>query len=225
MEVTLSINDKCELVATPGDDFQLEEALDEILEPTECREASSDVYIEFLLSSNIKDIGTTLKVSYNRDYYVQPLKQDGLYVYYIIKTTDETDLDETYTGLYFNSKDSNIYYNKEIVKDLTQLIEIIPFLKTDEGVSDWTKDEIFSICYLKKCLLELQKKSIASCKYNSCRKEDSAKQDRDFLFISIYLLENLICNERYGEAMDIVKSLEGCNLNCNPSAKTRCNCG
>lgn len=229
METKLSINDKCELIATPviTEENILNNVLDSVLDPCfvpEESESKNTIYLEFLLSSEIKNPIKTAKISTNRDFYVYPLKTDGLYVYYLMEIT--TVPENKNKGLYYNLKESDLYLNGKVVNDLTYLVEVIPTLNEGEGLIDFLSEEIFSICKLKKCLLELQKQSISTYKSGKCKNIDSNKHNRDFLFISIYILENLICNERYTEAIEIVKSIEGCGINCNSSTnKTRCNCG
>lgn len=228
--VTLSINDKCELVANHilTEEHYTEEVLNSILEPcnTVIDKSEDNIYLEFLLSPEIKDPKNTLRVSRNKDYYVHSLEKDGLYVYYMIKTIDQTKINKDYTGLYFNTNDLNIYFNNQIINDLKFLVDILSTLNEGEGLLHYEKEEIFSICKLKKCLIELQKKAITSYKSNSCKNINPERQNRDFLFISIYILENLICNERYTEATEIIKSIESCGIGCTISTnKSKCNCG
>ena len=155
--VTLSINDKCELVANHvlTEEHYAEEILNVILEPCNATIDTSEegVYLEFLLSPEIKNPNVTLHISREKNYYVHPLEKDGLYVYYMIKTVDQTKIDKTYTGLYFNTSDLNIYFNHKVIDDLEFLVGILPTLNEGEGLLYYEKEEIFSICKLKKCLM------------------------------------------------------------------------
>lgn len=56
------------------------------------------------------------------------------------------------------------------------------------GTTDYESEEIFCMCKLKKCLIELQKKifqeMLKNCGSRSC-KSDEYKSQRDFLFIAV----------------------------------------
>lgn len=86
--------------------------------------------------------------------------------------------------------------------------------------------EIFSICNLRNCLLNLERK-IVNNTLNECSKglcKDTLETNvEDFLLTSIFVLENLICKGNYSEADRIVKLLDNCDLCKNVSKKCNCN--
>lgn len=89
------------------------------------------------------------------------------------------------------------------------------------------EEEIFSICHLRKCAFEHEKKAIeeflSTCNKRNCNKKSPQQSVRDILLISVFVLENLICKHRYKEAERILESLGSCgNLCDNISNKTCC---
>lgn len=218
MEANLKINANCQLVATPIN-FELEN----ILNPCSF-DSNAIVFLEFLINPDA-DNNKTIKISKNYDdYYYCDLPSDGLYVYHKLKIFDKAFVDENYMGLCYDSKHNKLIFKGVELKDI---FEILPYLdKSDYGVLEYIKSPIFSICKLQNCLKELQKKSITQCRGGLCDNFESDRKLRDFLFISIYVLENLIDQERFGEASDILKSLSSCAPICKNISlnKSGCNC-
>jgi len=222
MEVDLKINANCQLVATPIDVSQIDAVLNPCAVDTE-----ATVFVEFLIGPD----GTgndTIKVSFEPDYYIYDLKVDGLYVYHKLKIFDKAYVDDDYQGLCYDSKNNKLLFKGTELKDV---IELIPYLEyADYGILEYIKAPMFSICKLNNCLKELLKKSISQCNKRvgnvSCDDFDESKKLRDFLFISVHVLENLILQERYGEAMDILNSIRSCTPICDNISITKsgCNC-
>lgn len=236
MDANVYINNKCELVVEPDIFEEGEKSLIEWEVYKMINRCSSDnishdkgVYVEFLVSSNTK-IKDTIVISKERGFYTFPIPNDGFYIYYCIKTVDSeqiTDLiKEGFDGLYYDVTTNNLIFQQKPVTDYEKLISALPTLLNEkEGVSDYIEKYAFSICNLKKCLIELQKESVN--KYNSCDKMNELIKLRDLLFISIYVLETLIYQERFSEAMDVLNSINACNSFCTNipiKSKSNCNC-
>lgn len=141
------------------------------------------------------------------------LKLDGIYRIYIIKSQSAT-------------------LNNDILKIGTE--EYTPFrlIKTfDLGsisiVDDYFSEEIFSICKLRKCLLNLQMKmfynNVKNCGLNKCESEELRGQ-RDFLFIAVWLMEKLLEEGKDEKVREIYKSLRTCKSICEELSETN-NCG
>lgn len=136
------------------------------------------------------------KEYHNRTNSIIEFVKDGLYQYYLLLTN--RDLDD----INFNDVISN-----------------------NNSIGDWSYSEnIFSICNLRKCAFELEKKSIESflC-YNTCEKS-SSQLEADLLLISIFVLEHLISLEKYSEAERILERLKSCENICGNTLLKPCNC-
>ena len=120
---------------------------------------------------------------------------DGLYVYHLLLTNlDPETVDVNKISSYNNS------------------------------IGDWTEvEKIFSICHLRNCVIELEKKSIENFLYKKCVKS-SQQSTKDLLLISIFVLEHLISQEKYSEADRILKSLGSCGNLCGDVVTKTCNC-
>lgn len=207
MEVNVKINANCQLVAMPVDDL-LED---------------STVFVEFLINPTINN-NDTIKISKTSEYYSYDLPKDGLYVYHKLRILDKAYTDSDYIGLCYDSDEDTLFFNGS---ELKNIFDILPYLDMAEyGIIEYVKTPMFSICKLQHCLKELQKKSILQCNKGLCDEFSADKKTRDFLFISIYVLEHLINQERFGEAIDILESLSSCVPICDNVSinKSRCNC-
>lgn len=134
--------------------------------------------------------------------------------------------DNVYLGL------SNVSSLKDINTSTAKLISNWYTLKDYIGtnIDYYYTTELFTFCKLNKCVINYQKqtlfKKVESC--NKICKEDNEKSLRDFLFISVYILDYLVCTGNYAEAQRILESLSACGELCNDSvfisSTTNCNC-
>lgn len=92
---------------------------------------------------------------------------------------------------------------------------------------DRFSEEIFCICNLKKCLLNLQMKAfqnaLKNCGSRKC-KDDEIKAQRDFLFMAVWLMEHLIEEGKEEKVREIYKSIQSCGSICNNLLGSN-NCG
>lgn len=90
------------------------------------------------------------------------------------------------------------------------------------------QDRIFSICNLRKCTFAHEKQAIteflSTCTKRNCNKKSSQQSTRDILLISLFVLEHLICEEKYNEAKKIVEQLGSCGNLCNTQTLKSCCC-
>lgn len=128
--------------------------------------------------------------------YTHVMENDGLYQYYVLDITDE-----------------------EMPEDLLKYIQTYK--------EDPEEDcEVFSICKLRNCLIEKEKNAITSflkgCSTNSHCNSDNKATD-DFLLVTIFVLESLICKGNYEEAMRILDAVSTCGV-CGSTSNKKCNC-
>ena len=218
MEVKLKINANCQLVASPISTPNM----DDILNPC-MYDSESTVFVEFLVNPNIKS-NDSVKVSLEPDHYVYDLDLDGLYVYYKLEVFAKNNVDADYKGLCYDVDTQTLFFQNQELKDI---VDILPYIDyADYGVLDYIKEPVFSICKLQYCLKSLVKDSLDQCSSNLCEDSSESRKTRDFLFITICVLENLIAQERFGEAMDILESITTCIPLCKKVKMTKsgCNC-
>ena len=189
------------------------------------------IFIEFLCyfaydddEASLLPIKKSKKISsYNSDNNYRCYKYitdyDGRYIY-------------TKYGIYniealldngeYKLKDKIFYYNDEIYLGLSNVSSLDNInSSTAKLISNWYTLKDY-INYQKQTLF----KKIESC--NKICKEDNEKSLRDFLFISVYVLDYLVCIGNYAEAQRILESLSACGELCNDSvfisSTTNCNC-
>lgn len=90
---------------------------------------------------------------------------------------------------------------------------------------------IFSICRLHNCLENKLRTyifdTLKTCgQYPECNKDSYGDHIRNFLFSTVFILRQLICQERYAEATRILDSINNCNGICEDtrSNSNKCNC-
>lgn len=121
---------------------------------------------------------------------------DGDYIVHNGKKIDIINKDDKH---YCDLKEDGLY---ELVKD---------------GI-DTPKASIFSICKLRKCLLQKERsyinKFLGNCVGNSDCTKNSNSTIADFLLVSIFVLEQLICEGNYDDATTILENItnSGCGL-------------
>lgn len=134
--------------------------------------------------------------------------------------------DNIYLGILNISSLDNI--NASTTKLISNWYTLKDYVNTN--IDYYYTTELFTFCKLNKCVINYQKqtlfKKIESC--NKICKEDNKKSLRDFLFVSIYVLDYLVCTGNYAEAQRILESLSACGQLCNDSvfinSTTNCNC-
>lgn len=250
MEVQVSLTHKCELLAVGMEDpseyvrigNQLKTFLDpyvaetfdskelysqikEILAP--CTDYQGElVFIEFVVGEDV-DSSKTMVITENEfNKYKYQLPHDGLYVYYKVAISKKEFLGEEYaTKIYYDN--GKIMFNNSEIKDPSELIDYLT--QTGKGILDYCEESVFSLCRLEHCSFELERKvleaGLGTCGI-VCEKSINLKNQRNFLFISLYVLKHLISEEKYDEAENILKRLNTCSFLCknmNPKFKN-CNC-
>ena len=114
----------------------------------------------------------------------------------------------------------------DITGEMDQVVDIDPD-------ADSSETELFTIVNLRNCLLNYEKKivgeALCNCASGSnivCKGSGNDKQMADFLLATVFVIENLVCEQRYLEAADIVEKVHNCNGVCQENVKTskKCNC-
>ena len=151
---------------------------------------------------------------------------DGLEVivyndkYTVIEREDKSDT------FYFDMPEDGLF--QYFVLDYKKIEKSKDILEYIQDYRMKPKEEIFSICKLRNCLLSKEKdyisKFLHGCNTNThCKSSDTEDVTRDFLLSTIFVLEHLICAGQTVEATRIIKNLQSCNL-CSDNKSTN-NCG
>lgn len=136
------------------------------------------------------------------EHFIYDMQKDGLYSYYVIYWEIEKEIPLNLPVYLFDAKNHSIDYTLEL--------------------------QLFSICKLRNCVLALEKEAIndfISSVYTKKKCEKNSNNYlKDYLLISIFVLENLICQEKYSEATMILDALETCGGLCNTVKINNCKC-
>lgn len=141
----------------------------------------------------------------SESFWSVDIDSDGLYTIFVLKTNlSEQDLQK-------------------------ELQNWVAFRKKVESpgnsIGDWEHvDNAFSLCYLRKCTFELEKQSIREFLYECGNKKTIERSTRDILLIALFVLEKLVCENKYQEALSIIEQLGSCANMCNNEQLKKCNC-
>lgn len=180
--------------------------------------------------------------AYNNDYisYNYTVNYDGRYVY---SKYGIYNIDYLLSGDEYVIKDKIFYYNGNIYLGLANVSDPSEINGTNaETIANWYTlkeyigshinyyytTELFTFCKLNKCVINYQKQTIAE-KLKSCNNicaDDDMSDLRNFLFVTLYVLDYLVCTGNYSEAQRILESLSACGNLCDDSVFTNStNCG
>lgn len=250
MEVKIGLTHKCEILAEGVEDSleyvrignqlktlldpyyadtfdptALKTKVDEILAP--CYDYAGEVvFIEFLTGEDIESKNTLIITENEFNKYKYKLPKDGLYVYYKVAIQKKEYIGQDYTKkIYYDN--GKIMLSETEIKDPSELINYLT--QTGMGILDYCEEPVFSLCCLEHCAFNVQKeilkKQVGNCGID-CEKNLVLKDQRNFLFISLYVLQHLISEEKYDEAEEILKRISSCGSLCNHVQKpiNDCNC-
>lgn len=238
LNVSINVNNDCEIIASDNTQYN----------------NNNIVLLEFLCYCAYDDDESTLlpikdskKISYVENNTVERIYKyhthyDGYYLYakYGIYKVESLLIEDTY-----QIKDKIFFYDNKVwlghnnVANLTDIKtnseQIVNWYKLHDYVGDkityYSNIDLFTICKLEHCVFELQKKSlfdkISKCSKLNCEDNQEIKDIRDFLFVSMYVLNYLIDRFKYLEAQRILESLSACGTLCgseNFTSNKNCNC-
>lgn len=147
------------------------------------------------------------------------MEEDGIYRYCIIQAPEAV------------LQDGKLHINGKILTNiqLAQSIVDEDGLVLGNYIDNSFSDEIFCICKLKKCLLDLQlkvfKDLVKNCGSSKCKNGDELKAQRDFLFLAVWLMEHLIDAGKSELVRDIFERLQSCGSICGNLLKSNKDCG
>lgn len=190
----------------------LNKMLDKILDPNECYpDESDDLESDNLNCNCIKNYTSTWTIP-----------EDGYYKYYkIIVYKDPLKGQVYWDGSTLKNGDSDL-----LVEDLDSYVNSEVAYKL--GILNYCEPiSFFSICNLKKCIMELQKNYIQNhlqwCDKAYCKQYNN--NEFKFLFITVSLLDQLIECGKYNQVEKILESISTCNSICSKlKYNKKCNC-
>jgi hypothetical protein len=138
---------------------------------------------------------------------------------------------ENYT-IIEQDRDSEFYFN--MPEDGLFQYFVLDFTEEPEDILEYIRErsilpeaQVFSICKLRKCLLEKEREYISNflhgCSTNSHCKNSNEDVVRDFLLSTIFVLESLICSGQTTEALRILENIKSCDL-CQTNNFNSCGC-
>lgn len=203
MNITTYITNKCKFVAKDLDET-----------------STNNIYVEFLYGKNINS-NSTEQITSDYIEYSYNLPKDGLVRYLKL----EVSLISDGNNVYWNG--SQLINGTTPIEDIAEIVDYMD--ETSKGITKLADISTFCTCHLQKCVTELQRKTIfngiKNCNLGKCDQQSADKLHRDFLYISLVVLDNLICQKKYYEAESILDGLASCSSLCpDATLKSNCNC-
>lgn len=127
-----------------------------------------------------------------------------------------------YDIVYF-SDGNNVYkyINNNVTR--TTINEVLEINPTNTTISKTDKDYV-SICFLRKCYINLCKQIFNDRGFSSCWNKNSVDSElvykRDLAWMAINVIKYLTECEQLNEVERIIEALQGCNGLCTPSNVT-----
>lgn len=165
-----------------------------------------------------------------KDYVQIPVKFDGWFtVNHVVLPSDkwfESERQKStgsalglYDIVYFSDGDHIYKYVNNNVSQVTvnEVLEINPINTT---ISKTDKDYV-SICFLRKCYINLCKQIFNDRGFSSCWNKNTVDSElvykRDLAWMAINVIKYLTECEQLSEVERIIETLQGCNGLCTPS--------
>lgn len=237
------------------------EAIDHSPYETWTTDLVNHVVLEFIVYNKEEapkeDSIVIMPIKTHKDYFYLrrsapiQLSRDGNWHYYkLIVPCLEHLLDDA-SGLY-NVDEETFYYNGEFYIGPENNTGIPKLYTIEEAVAASTKSRdylaiykyngsqtfifqqnVFSVCKLNRCLVNLQRQLIndltKSCKFKSCAVQQELKLKCDLLLSAVSVLEYLIDSKNFTEAQRIIDNLSTCNSICGDDVDdfdtNSCGCG
>lgn len=143
----------------------------------------------------------------------------------------EGSLIHTYNLVYFSDGETIYKYTNEHSEEVT-IEEILEVNPTNTTISRISKEYV-SICFLRKCYIDLCKQIFNSRGFSHCFERNNIDSDlifrRDLVWMAINVIKYLTECNQLAEVERIIENLKGCNGLCvssNVTSKTNgCECG
>lgn len=124
-----------------------------------------------------------------------------------------------YNIVYFASNDKIYKYINENIYEVT-LSEVLEINPINTTISKTSKDFV-SICFLRKCYVNLCQQILNSRGFSSCWKDNKIDNEliykRDLVWMSINVIKYLTECEQLAEVERILETINGCNGLCTSS--------
>lgn len=150
------------------------------------------------------------------------LMKDGCWQYhkYMIPVNNacEQNCDSIY-AIYTDSK-VTFYENDKEISNITEYLRDLKDAETNSNVY-YCRKNVFSICKLTKCFVNLQHKIMEKTFSYNCVDINELRNSRDFLLCSIHVLDYLKDIKQFVEAQRILDGLTSCLQICESNS---CNC-
>lgn len=223
MEVKIGLTHKCEILAEGLDDSVT--LAKDVLSPCAYDYNGEVVFVEFITGKNLDSKKSLIITENEYNRYKYALSEDGLFVYYKVAIQKKEYMGQDYKKKIYYDNGKIMLKDKEI-NDPSELVNYLT--STGMGVLDFCEEPIYSLCKLEHCVFNLQKeilnKQVSNCGLD-CNKNINLKNQRNFLFISLYVLQHLVSEEKYDEADEILEKLSSCGSLCKNIKNATNDCG
>lgn len=111
---------------------------------------------------------------------------------------------------------------------ITNYLDIWEYIQQNKASQTFSyQKNIFSVCKLQNCLVNLQRKFLENPKIDLCDEDVFLRQRRDFLLSALYVFDYLKDRNNYDEAQRLLDNLVTCVNICDSDSNfnTDCGCG
>lgn len=230
LKINITTSDSCKVIIQDNSEYLPESYIGTVKNRFKY---SDTVSIDVLQHNKVQETvyrDPTYTLHDNADYVQIPVKFDGWFtVNHIVLPSAkwfETERQKTegsalglYNIVYFSDGDHVYkYINNNVVQ--TTINEVLEVNPTNTTISKTDKDYV-SICFLRKCYINLCKQIFNDRGFSSCWNKNTVDSElvykRDLAWMAINVIKYLTECEQLSEVERIIETLQGCNGLCTPS--------
>lgn len=135
-----------------------------------------------------------------------------------------------YTTVYYSDGNKVYKYNNQQIEEVS--VQDIAEINTIDTTISRTEEDFVSICYLRKCYINLCKQLFEDRAFNECFAKEATNSElvfkRDLVWMAINVIKYLTECEQLAEVARLIDIIKGCNGLCvtnnNTSKVDGCGC-
>ena len=233
LKINITTSDSCKVIIQDQSEYLPESFIGTVKNRFKY---SDTVSIDILQHNKVQETvyrDPTYTTHDKNDFVQIPVKFDGWFtVNHVVLPSAkwfETERQKTtgsalglYDIVYFSDGDHVYKYINNNVTQVT-ISEVLEVNPTNTTISKTDKDYV-SICFLRKCYINLCKQIFNDRGFSSCWNKNTVDSElvykRDLAWMAINVIKYLTECEQLSEVERIIETLQGCNGLCTPSNVT-----
>lgn len=235
LSINITTNDSCKVIIEDESEYKSEDST---------TISKGEFKYSETISIDVLQLNKTSETEYQDPVYTEhddeaeaveiSVDFDGWFsVVHVVLPTKEWFKESSAVGLYdtvYYSDGENIYKYIDGTTSQVTIEEVLEVNTTNTTISITSKD-YFSICYIRKCFIDLCKQIFNDRAFSSCWSDNDVDSEliykRDLVWMAINVIKYLVKCNQLAEAERVVEILNDCNGICpadSTSSTNGCGC-